>query len=176
MENLLQWAKSQMQSSEVKLEEVDIAELADEVLQMINTQANVKKLHMINEVDFGLQMLAQQDMIRLVLRNLISNAIKFTPENGTVRVGTQDHNEYIEVYVQDTGVGISRESLEKISLNDYFTTRGTSSEAGTGLGLMLCKDFLAKNGGTLHVTSEVGKGSRFSFMLRKIEIAREKVS
>jgi signal transduction histidine kinase len=176
MENLLQWAKSQMQSSEVKLEEVDIAELADEVLQMINTQANVKKLHMINDVDFGLQMLAQQDMIRLVLRNLISNAIKFTPEHGTVRVGTKDHNEYIEVYVQDTGVGISRESLEKISLNDYFTTRGTSSEAGTGLGLMLCKDFLAKNGGTLHVTSEVGKGSRFSFMLRKIEIAREKVS
>ncbi len=72
---------------------------------------------------------------------------------------------FVEIYVQDTGMGLSSEALKKIDENDFFTTKGTASESGTGLGLMLCKEFLTRNGGQMHIESEVGKGSIFSFTL-----------
>jgi two-component system sensor histidine kinase/response regulator len=103
--------------------------------------------------------------VNLVLRNLLSNAIKFTPQQGTIEVGVNQLNSFVEVYVQDSGTGISKEALLKINENNFYTTKGTASESGTGLGLMLCKEFLAKNGGQMHIESEIGKGSVFSFTL-----------
>jgi signal transduction histidine kinase len=100
-----------------------------------------------------------------VLRNLLSKAIKFTPENGSVFLGASDTGSFVEVYVQDTGTGMTTEALKKINTADYFTTKGTNNESGTGLGLMLCKEFLAKNGGRMFVESEPGAGSTFSFTL-----------
>jgi len=109
-------------------------------------------------------------MINLVLRNLLSNAIKFTPEEGTIFIEAREMHSHIEVYVQDTGMGISEEVIQKLMMEDiYYTTKGTDGEAGTGLGLMLCKEFLSKNGGRMHVQSEPGKGSIFSFTLPKGE-------
>ena len=86
-------------------------------------------------------------MKNLVLRNLLSNAIKFTPEKGTISIGVHEHPSFIEIYVKDSGMGMSHEALAKIRNNDYFTTKGTASESGTGLGLMLCKEFLVKMAG-----------------------------
>ena len=106
-------------------------------------------------------------MVNLVLRNLLSNAIKFTPQQGMIEVGVNETDSFVEVYVQDSGSGISKEALQKINENNFYTTKGTASESGTGLGLMLCKDFLSKNGGQMHIESEVGKGSVFSFTLPK---------
>jgi signal transduction histidine kinase len=77
----------------------------------------------------------------------------------------KEKESFVEVYVQDTGTGISSEALKKINQNNYYTTKGTASESGTGLGLMLCKEFLAKNGGRMHIESEEGQGSTFSFTL-----------
>jgi signal transduction histidine kinase len=108
---------------------------------------------------------ADRDMINLVLRNLLSNAIKFTPEKGRITIGVNDQSTFTEVFVQDTGMGISTENLRKINENNFYTTKGTASESGTGLGLMLCKEFLARNGGQMYIESEVGKGSTFSFTL-----------
>ena len=104
-------------------------------------------------------------MINLVLRNLLSNAVKFTPENGTIAIGVNETSSCAEVFVTDTGLGISHEAMQQISRNDYFSTNGTAKEPGTGLGLMLCKEFLLKNGSQLFIESEPGKGSRFSFSL-----------
>jgi signal transduction histidine kinase len=104
-------------------------------------------------------------MINLVLRNLISNAVKFTPENGRIAIGVNQLSYFAEVYVQDTGMGISAEALQKINESNFYTTKGTASESGTGLGLMLCKEFLAKNGGQMHIESKPGEGSTFSFTL-----------
>jgi two-component system, sensor histidine kinase and response regulator len=101
------------------------------------------------------------------LRNLVSNAIKFTPEKGTVTISLQLKKSMAEISVRDTGVGISPEAMEKINQNTYFTTKGTSKEAGTGLGLMLCKEFLSKNEGRLNISSEPGCGSIFSFTIPK---------
>jgi signal transduction histidine kinase len=167
MENLLQWAKCQMQTLEVSLATVNVREVAQDVFNHLMSQAELKNIRIINNIKKNVMVTGQQDMLQLVLRNLVSNAIKFTPENGCVHIGVESGKENVEVYVKDSGIGLSESDLEKINHNEYFTTRGTSSEKGTGLGLMLCKEFLAKNHGTLHITSEQGIGSRFSFRLQK---------
>jgi len=168
MENLLQWARCQMQSLDVIKQKIDIATIADEVVNLLTTQAALKKVNLINTITSSTLVLGQQDMIRLVLRNLVSNAIKFTPEDGYVSIGVVENDATTEIYVTDTGIGISPENLQKLHQNDYFSTQGTAAEKGTGLGLMLCKDFLAKNGSTLLIDSEFGDGSRFSFALENV--------
>lgn len=167
MENLLQWAKCQMHSLEVTLERTNLSDLAVDVVQLLNTQAVSKNVNLVNTIDAPVFVMAQQEMVRLVLRNLLSNAIKFTPEEGYVIIGIEDHPDSIEVYVTDTGIGITQEGIRKIHQNDYFSTNGTASEKGTGLGLMLCKEFLGKNNASLIIDSDPPNGSRFSFVLKK---------
>ena len=167
MENLLQWAKSQMQAEAVNKGNVDVSKLIQEVLQLLRLQAEAKKIYIEPKIDTPVFVSADKDMINLVLRNLLSNAIKFTPENGHISVGANELSSFVEIYVQDNGLGLSPEELQKINKNDFYTTKGTASESGTGLGLMLCKDFLVKNGGQMHIESQVGKGSLFSFTLPK---------
>ena len=165
MENLLQWAKSQMQAEAISAGTVDVTKLISEVLQLLRLQAEAKKIYIEPKIDTPVFVSADKDMINLVLRNLLSNAIKFTPENGRISVGANELSSFVEIYVQDNGMGLSAEALERINGNDFYTTKGTASESGTGLGLMLCKDFLIKNGGQMHIESQVGKGSVFSFTL-----------
>ena len=100
-------------------------------------------------------------MLNLVLRNLVSNAIKFTPEKGNISVGVHEQKSFVEIYIKDNGTGISHDALVKINDNNFYTTKGTASESGTGLGLMLCKEYLARNGGKLHIESKIGEGSEF---------------
>jgi signal transduction histidine kinase len=165
MENLLQWSKTQMQANSVKAEEVDVSKTISEVLQLLRLQAEAKQIYIETKNQTPIFVHADKDMVNLVLRNLLSNAIKFTPQQGTIEVGVNQLSSFVEVYVQDSGTGISKEALEKINENNFYTTKGTASESGTGLGLMLCKEFLAKNGGQMHIESEIGKGSIFSFTL-----------
>jgi two-component system, sensor histidine kinase and response regulator len=108
---------------------------------------------------------ADRDMVTLVLRNLLSNAIKFTAQHGTVIIRLKTESDFCRVSVIDNGIGMDRETLARIQDNSYYSTNGTSKESGTGLGLMLCRDFLSKNGGSLLIESEPGNGSSFSFTL-----------
>lgn len=165
MENLLQWAKSQMQAGAVHRQDIDISGLIYETMQLHQLQAESKNIKIEGHFGNSVKAHADKDAVRLVLRNLLSNAIKFTPANGTVLLSVNETESFIEIFVKDEGIGISPEALEKIKGNNYYSTKGTSNEAGTGLGLMLCKEFLAKNGGELHIESKVGAGSTFSFTL-----------
>jgi two-component system, sensor histidine kinase and response regulator len=107
-------------------------------------------------------------MISTVVRNLCSNSIKFTPKNGTIRVSALEKENNIEVCISDTGIGISEKDIDKLFRIDvHHTTIGTSSEKGTGLGLILCKEFIEKNDGQIWVESTLGKGSNFKFILPK---------
>jgi signal transduction histidine kinase len=107
-------------------------------------------------------------MIQLVLRNLISNAIKFTGEGGTIKISLNTFESNFEIRVEDTGIGMSEEDQGKLFSNkNHFTTRGTNNEKGTGLGLLLCKEFIEKNGGSIALSSQEGKGSTFSIKLVK---------
>ena len=166
LENLLQWAKCQMQSLEVTLDQIDVCTITNEVVQLLNSQAVTKNICLVNTITDETMVRGHRDMIRLVLRNLVSNALKFTPEEGYVTIGIEEYDNETEIYVLDTGVGISEEGVDKIHRNDFFSTEGTASEKGTGLGLMLCKEFLAKNNSSLLISSEPGNGSRFAFRLR----------
>jgi len=167
MENLLQWSKTQMQSSAAKPEDLDMAKMINEALQLLRLQAEAKQIYIENKSSCQVIARADKDMVNLILRNILSNAIKFTPNQGYIEIGVNEVSSFVEVYVLDSGVGISKEAIQKINASNFYTTKGTSSEAGTGLGLMLCKEFLQKNGGQLHIESEQGRGSIFSFTLPK---------
>jgi signal transduction histidine kinase len=167
MENLLQWAKSQMQADSTRPQLLDIAGIAREVLQLLRLQAEAKKIYIDSKIEQPIFVYADKDMVNLVLRNLLSNAIKFTPVEGCIFLDARELRSCIEISVQDTGMGITQEGLKRLMEHNYYSTRGTGGEAGTGLGLMLCKEFLSRNGGEMNIQSEPGKGSTFSFTLPK---------
>ena len=107
-------------------------------------------------------------MINTVIRNLLSNALKFTPENGTIEVNCEENEEYLHINVKDSGLGINKEDQKKLFKVDvHHTTLGTSNEKGSGLGLILCKEFVEKNEGTISVESEPNKGTTIEFTLKK---------
>lgn len=169
MENLLQWSKSQMKHATVNSEVLDMRRMVVEVMQLLQLQATNKQVYLECKLDEPVYCYADREMVNLVLRNLLSNAIKFTPQHGTVYVGATEQAKQVEVFVQDTGIGMSRENMQRIFGDTYYTTKGTNHETGTGLGLKLCKEFLEKNGGKISVASEPGKGSTFSFTLPRYE-------
>jgi signal transduction histidine kinase len=107
-------------------------------------------------------------MLKTILRNLVSNGIKFTPEGGSVKVAAELEDKYVKLTVKDSGVGISEQNIQKLFKIDVnFSTQGTHKERGTGLGLILCKELVEKNGGKIKVESEIGQGTRFIFTLPK---------
>ena len=173
MENVLHWARSQMQADSVKPQVIDVAGLTTEVIRLLRLQADAKFICVTLQADVSVVAYADRDMVHLILRNLLSNAIKYTPENGAIEVGTYRTETGVAIFVRDTGTGISPEALEKIRESNFYSTKGTAGEAGTGLGLMLCKEFIVRNGGTLHIDSLPGKGSTFTFILPSAEEAMQ---
>ena len=165
MENLLQWSKNQMTNVDVKSTIVDITKCIEDNILLLRLQAEMKQIDVHHKTEGPIYVKADKDMVDLVVRNLLSNALKFTPQCGTVHIGAQEISTFCEVFVQDTGVGMTKDALQKLNQNNYYTTKGTDSEGGTGLGLMLCKEYLAKNGGQMFIESRKGKGSTFSFTL-----------
>ncbi len=169
IENLLHWAKNQMQSEVIFPQALDISQLANETVQHLHLQAEEKKISIEARTDVPVRAWADKNMTSLVIRNLLSNAIKFTSEYGHIAIGTYESSLGAGLYVKDTGTGISQETIKKINSNQFFTTHGTHNEKGTGLGLTLCKEFLEKNNGHLMVKTELGKGSIFSFTLPHVK-------
>ncbi len=163
MDNLLHWAKSQMQSEVVSPELIDMSDIAADVTKLLSPQSKGKGVHLINKLSGPAYLKADKDMMNVVVRNLLSNAIKFTNPDGEVILSSKETNNFIEISISDTGIGMTQEVLKKITENNFYNTRGTSNENGTGLGLRLCDEFLAKNNSSLQVRSEPGKGSIFSF-------------
>jgi two-component system, sensor histidine kinase and response regulator len=165
MENLLVWARDQMKNASAQPDQLNIPGMTDEVFKLLRLQAVSKQIKLVNNLDEMVSCYADREMVYLVLRNLLSNAIKFTPQGGTVSVSASAQAGKVTIHVKDTGVGMSEENKRQLFNNDYFTTRGTNDESGTGIGLLLCRDFLEKNNGAIYVTSQRGKGSTFSFVL-----------
>ncbi|MGE5457061.1 MAG: sensor histidine kinase [Methanococcaceae archaeon] len=121
---------------------------------------------LINEVSESLDITADKQMLHSILHNLISNAIKFTNLDGTVKIKAREENNLLEISVQDNGVGISNEKLNNMfHVDKNISTKGTNQEKGTGLGLHLCKEFVEKHDGRIWVKSELGKGSEFCFTI-----------
>ena len=165
IENLLQWVKSQMDSGSVSTILLDMNAITEEVINVQHLQARSKLISISREIASAAYVMGDRDMVTLVLRNLLSNAIKFTPERGRICVGAVAEGKNYRISVTDNGIGMDSATIDRINEQNYYSTNGTAQENGTGLGLMLCKDFLQKNGGSLSISSTPGKGSTFSFTL-----------
>ncbi len=165
IENLLHWAKTQMQSSSIEPEKINLTQLASDTIRQLHLQAEEKSQTVELVSNEPVYAWADGNMISLVIRNLVSNAIKFSPSGGHIVVGTVASGNTSGLFVQDSGTGIDAMTFEKIQSNQVYSTRGTQNEKGTGLGLTLCKEFLGRNGGTLTIESSQRKGSKFSFRL-----------
>lgn len=166
LENLLEWSRSQTGRIQMKPETINLSKLVEENIDLLSTNAVKKKIRLVNEVASSTIIVADSNMVHTVIRNLISNAIKYTGEDGSITVSAKETNGQIETSVTDTGIGIKPENLEKLFRIDVnYSTKGTANEMGTGLGLILCKEFINKNKGDIWIESDLGKGSSFKFTL-----------
>ncbi|OGH00376.1 MAG: hypothetical protein A2600_10425 [Candidatus Lambdaproteobacteria bacterium RIFOXYD1_FULL_56_27] len=163
---LLDWSRTQTGHIQWEPSSIDLTQVGQETLGLLREAAVQKKITLSLELGETTPVQADHKMIQTILRNLVSNAIKFTPNGGQVILGASASEAGWSVYVKDTGVGISENNLQKLFLLDQqFYTAGTAGEEGTGLGLLLCHEFAKAHGTRLAVESTVGQGTRFSFTL-----------
>ena len=172
LENLLTWSRIQLNKVDLTPVEFKLQGIVDSVIRLLDNNIQKKKLTVTNKIDKNLKVYADERSIEMVLRNLLSNAVKFTPNGGRVDIFSKtieddkEQKPYHEICVKDTGVGIPGRHLDDLfNVATLYTTNGTNKEKGTGLGLILCKEFIEKNKGTLRIESKVGKGSKFYFTL-----------
>jgi signal transduction histidine kinase len=168
LENLLQWARLQIGKIEQNPEAVDMRLLTEETLLQIKYRAQNKHIRLSSRIMENGIVWADKHMMRAVMRNLLSNAVKYTHPGGEIQITSTDAGNRIEITVSDNGVGMGEEKAERLFKEEiHESTRGTSNEKGTGLGLVLCKEFVEKNGGEIRVHSQLNRGSHFSFTLPK---------
>ena len=166
--NLLEWARSQTGRMEFSREYIELGALINEVIELSNESAHQKSITIIKELPRNLLVFADKAMINTILRNLISNAIKFTHPGGQIIVSAEKKLDELKISISDNGIGIKKEAIGKLFRIDENNIRmGTQNEIGTGLGLILCKEFIEKHRGKIWVESEIGKGSKFSFTIPK---------
>ena len=172
LNNLLSWGQTQMNGMVTRPQMTNLRGLVNENIHLLSDIAEQKSITLYNEVDESIRAWCDTNQIDIVIRNLMSNAIKFTPKHGAVTVGSNEKEDVWEVYVKDTGIGMSQDALSKIfDAQETFSTFGTNHEKGTGIGLVLCKEMVEKNDGTIWVESTLNEGSCFFFSIPKVGLA-----
>ena len=166
IEDLLDWSRIQFNRIEFQAETFNLYEQVLFVVNSLKSVARDKNISIVNLVPKNCTIRADQHMVNTIIRNLVGNAIKFTPKYGLVKISSGFDIEDIIISVEDTGVGMRKEIADKLfKMESKVSTAGTEGEAGTGLGLLICKEFVEKHGGTIWVKSQVEKGSSFFFRL-----------
>lgn len=166
LEDLLMWTRAHSGTIPFHPRLLHAHEVYEQVIDVLLPSATAKKINIGYHEDESVHLVADGDMLKAILRNLLSNAIKFTGEGGTVKVTAWQNNGLVTISVQDTGIGIAPEQQAKLfNITDVLSTTGTEGEKGSGLGLILCKEFVERHGGKIWVTSEPGKGSDFRFSI-----------
>lgn len=164
LENLLEWARSQTGKLKVSPSNFNISNLFKDNIDLFGEMASKKNIELTSSIPENIFVFGDSNMFNTIIRNFISNAIKFTPKSGKINLYSRIENKHAFFSVQDTGIGIKKENIEKLFLIDEgFQTEGTENELGTGLGLILCHEFIKKNKGEISVESQPGVGSTFSF-------------
>lgn len=166
VKNLLDWARLQRGKTPFNPQKLFVNEIIAENLNLLKDIASNKSILLMFDAPQSYETYADTNMINSVIQNLVTNAIKFTKPNGRIEVKETRQDGFVVISVKDDGVGMAAEYLEKIfKIDEHHTTIGTNNEEGSGLGLMLCKEFIEKNGGKIWAESELGRGSTFSFTL-----------
>jgi signal transduction histidine kinase len=167
LENLLQWVKNQLKTQEINRSRFQLNQSIQKTIELLKPIADSKKISILPFENLDIEVEADEEMIKMVVRNLVSNAIKFCNENDKIEINLQLDNSQlnVKVSIKDTGVGISHENIAQMFGKHSVSTKGTKNEMGTGLGLLICKQYIEANGGSINVESEVDKGSNFWFTL-----------
>ena len=165
LDNLLFWIKGQVNGKKNEKVSLNFHQLVKVLEDEQRISLAKKHIHFENHIDKSFMIIAEKEIMRIVFRNLISNAIKFTPENGVIKLNANSVSGYIFLSVTDSGIGMTKETIEKVNARQYYNTIGTSLEKGSGFGLMLCYDLVTRHGGELIVESEPGRGSTFTIKL-----------
>ena len=169
LENLLQWANGQLQGFQSDPQPIDLHDLVQENIDFLIAAAQSKEILLSNQICKNSLVRIDKNQMSLVFRNLITNAIKFTPFQGSVELSAHADEKEFKIAIADTGIGMSQEDQCKLfQHNTHFSTYGTNGEKGTGLGLILCEEMIAKNGGSISVKSELGQGTTFWITLPKV--------
>ncbi|MFC2086250.1 PAS domain S-box protein [Bacteroidota bacterium] len=167
IDNLLTWARSQSGGIKIEKEKLNLRNLVIESIEAYKQNAENKKIEVVNDIPADVYIIADKYTIGTTIGNLFNNAVKFS-SNGVINFNVSVNQQNVEFRISDTGVGMTQETISKLfRLDESISTPGTDNEKGTGLGLILCKEFVEKNGGTIRVESEVGNGSTFYFALPK---------
>jgi PAS domain S-box-containing protein len=166
LEDLLLWSRSQMNTIDFKPLRLSLQPIVSQVFASLEAQADFKHLHLVSDIPAGIAVNADKEMLKVILRNLVSNAIKFSYPEGTIKVMANEKAGMVYIAVQDDGMGISPENLGRLFDNSkHLTTQGTRGEKGSGVGLNLCKEFVKKHGGEITAVSQLKKGTTFTFSL-----------
>ncbi len=168
LENLLEWSRLQRGLIKLELVKIPVKKLVEENTALFASKAELKNIRIFSNVPDDLEIVADKQILSLVLRNLISNSVKFTPNGGEITITVSDENKQTRVSVKDNGIGIPPEIISVIfKVGEKISRLGTEGEESTGLGLIICKEFIEKHGGTFSVISETGKGAEFTFLIPK---------
>jgi PAS domain S-box-containing protein len=170
IENLFTWARIQTNSIEFNLSDISLTEKIENIIKTLNIQASQKHISVLANLEDNYFVRGDKNMLNTIIRNLINNALKFTPQGGVIKIGVNPHyaEDEIMVYVKDNGIGMEEAVLRKLFKNNQkVTIPGTDNEPGTGLGLLLCSEFVEKHGGKIWAESEFGEGSTFYFTIKK---------
>ncbi|MGE4289814.1 MAG: ATP-binding protein [Salinivirgaceae bacterium] len=167
LENLLQWAKSQTGSLKISFKRANISEIVNEVVELLDVNASQNQINVETSIEKHLHAYIDVDMVKTIFRNLLSNALKFTPKNGLVRIEAKEDGDMLQLKVTDNGKGIEPELLNRLFKIDMKQHLSQEDAPGTGLGLIICKEFVLKNGGEIWAESEVNKETTFYFTLPK---------
>jgi PAS domain S-box-containing protein len=164
IQNLLEWTQIQTGGLEFEKSKIDLCEISKSILELYEETAKSKNINLTTTISNSIFLYVDLHMIETILRNLVSNGIKFTHPGGSVSISAAVKNNLVEVTVEDNGIGITPENKKKLfNIDKQYRVDGTANEKGTGLGLILCKDFVEKSHGTITVESELNKGSKFTF-------------
>ncbi|MCX6270524.1 MAG: PAS domain S-box protein [Bacteroidetes bacterium] len=165
--NILEWSRAQTGRIEFKQEYHDLSTLVNETIKLLKPSIDAKKIHVSNGVPFNTQIFADENIIRTILRNMLSNSVKFTDPGGSVKLRVRSLNhDLLEVCIEDNGLGIPEDGLAKLfKIDEPYRREGTTGEQGTGLGLIICKEFVEKSGGMIWIESKEGVGTKFFFTM-----------
>jgi signal transduction histidine kinase len=177
LDNLLNWSRTQMQGINLKSENVQLYQVVEDNLKIVRPITEQKKISIFNQVPKDCIVYTDVNFLSLVIRNLVTNALKFTHEKGEIKITCEYGENDVEVSVTDNGVGMTKEELNKLfNEESHYSRIGTANEAGTGIGLLLCKEFIELDGGKIWAESEEGVGSSFKIRLKKGKTQMEKVN
>jgi len=169
LENLLDWATTQTGEMKFNPKQIDVLSLLRENIELIKRRIDDKEIKLTIDVPENTLALADENMVKTIIRNLLSNAVKFTPEGGKIAISSYSDKDFVYCEVTDNGIGISNDDLQKLfKIDQHYTRLGLSNEKGSGLGLILCKEFVEKNGGNIEVISKLDKGTTIKFSLQKL--------